>query len=238
MQQRQLVESANARFNLGDQNNNSLTGYQGGSSQTIAHFDSVQLRADLVESQIYLCNSHVLHMFTDNFDHETMEQFVNGVLSDEEVSGYVIHMDVLRLGFGAHFSVINDLNSYYVENMRLLARADLDLDFELFRRQLDRLNVFTSKSFVDNCRLGRNVFIEAGCRIGENCQLENCFIASNSHLAANVKLTNSIVWSGARIGPNSVVNACLLGFAVHLGANVKICENCVFGNEVQVNWEY
>lgn len=199
--------------------------------------NSIQLRSDLVESQIYLCNSHVLHMFTDNFDHENMEQFVNGVLSDEEVSGYVIHMDTLTLRFGSHFSLVTDLNSYYMESMRLLSRADLVIDFEHFRRQPDRLNVYTSKltlKFGDNCRLGRNVLIDAGCRIDENCELENCFIAANCHLASNVKLTNTVVWPNSRIGPNSHINACLIGFGARIGANVRICENCVLGNDVQV----
>lgn len=163
---------------------------------------------------------------------------MNGVLSDEEVSGYVIHMDTLKPHFGSHFSLISDLNSYYVENMRLLSRPDLTLDNELFRRQADRLNVYTSKKtlkFGDNCRLVRNVLIDSGCRIGENCELENCVIGANCQIGANVKLTNSIVWPNSRIGSNSVINACLIGFGVRIGSNVKICENCVFGSDVQVN---
>lgn len=230
------MESANARFNLSDINS-ATTGYQGGNSHTITHLTSVQLRSDLIESQIYVCNSHVLNMFTDNFDHQTMEQFVNGVLSDEEVSGYVIHMDELSLRFGCHFSLISDLNSYYLESMRLLARADLTLDFELFRRLPDQLNVYTSKStlkFGDNCRFGRNVFIDAGCEMGENCEIENCFIGSNCHIGSNVKITNTVVWPNSRIGSNSIVNACLIGFGVRVGSSVKICENCVLGNDVQV----
>lgn len=162
---------------------------------------------------------------------------MNGVLSDEEVSGHVIHMDTLKPHFGSHFSLIADLNSYYVESMRLLARADLTLDYELFRRQPDRLNVYTSKKtlkYGDNSRLVRNVFIDSGCRIGENCELENCFIAANCQIGANVKLSNSIVWPNSRIGPNSVINACLIGFGVRIGANVKMVENCVLGSDVQV----
>lgn len=65
IQQQLSVDSANARFNLAE-NNTSITGYQGGSSKTISHLTSVQMRSDLIESQIYLCNSHVLSMFTDS----------------------------------------------------------------------------------------------------------------------------------------------------------------------------
>lgn len=241
-QQKQAVESANARFNLSNQQqwlSASSTGYQGGNAHTISHLNSIQSRTDLVESQIYLCNAYVLHMFTDNFDHETMEQFIVGVLNDEEVSGYVVHVDALALKFGAHFSRIVDLNTYYYETMRLLTRADLTLaDLgELFRRQADKFNVYTSKSvlkFGDNCKIGRNVFVDAGARISENCELENCFIAANCHLGANVKLTNSVVWPNTRIGPKSVLNAVFVGFGVKIGRNVNVCENCVFGNDVQV----
>lgn len=235
------MESANARFNLAD-NNSAVTGYQGGNAQTITHLTSIQMRSDLLESQIYLCSSHVLNMFTDNFDHQTMEDFVRGVLSDEEVSGYVIHMDTMNMRFGSHFSLVADLNSYYVEMMRLLARgADLTLDLALFKRQRDRLNVYMSKQVLkigNNCRLERNVFIDAGCRIGEKCEIENCLIAANCQIGPNTKLTNSIVWPNTRIGPNCVINACLIGFNVRVGSNVKICENCILGNEVQVGFSF
>lgn len=231
------MESANARFNLAD-NNTAVTGYQGGNAQTITHLASIQMRSDLLESHIYLCNAHVLHMFTDSFDYQSMPDFVNGVLSDEEVSGSVIHMDTMKPRFGSHFSLIADLNTYYVEMMRVLARADLTLDYELFKRQPDRINVYVNKQALkvgNNCRLERNVFVDAGCRIGEKCELENCLIAANCHIGANTKLSNSIVWPNSRIGPNCVINACLIGFNVRVGANVKICENCILGNEVQVS---
>jgi translation initiation factor eIF-2B subunit epsilon len=126
------VDNANAKYKLQSNHDISLNaknGFQGGSHDQILHLKTVQQRNDLLESQIYLCSPYVLHLFTDNFDFETMVDFIKGVLVDEEVSGYTIYIDTFKLKFGAHFSLINNLNSYYYEIMRLLPRADLVLDY-------------------------------------------------------------------------------------------------------------
>ena len=137
------VDNANAKYKLHlnpDSSLNAKNGFQGGSHDQIIHLKTVQQRNDLLESQIYLCSPYVLHLFTDNFDFETMIDFVKGVLVDEEVSGYTIYIDMFKFKFGSNFSLINNLNSYYYEIMRLLSRTDLILDYNSktnYKRMLD-----------------------------------------------------------------------------------------------------
>ena len=227
----QAVDAANAKFKLQNQTllHRSLpaaSGYHGGNADTILHLKTVQQRNDLLETQIYLCNPYVLHIFTDNFDYDTMTDFVHGVLANEEVSGYTIYIDVFARKFGSHFSLVNDLNSYYLETMRLLQRDDVVLDFLAranYRRMLDRIHVYLGKTnvkFGNNTVFSRNVFVEANCRIGENCELINCYIGSNCVIGNNVKLANIIAWPNTRIGNGCIINSALIG------ANVRIGDNC------------
>jgi hypothetical protein len=116
-----LVDNANAKYTLqlnSDSSLNSKNGFQGGSPGEILHLKTVQQRNDLLEAQVYLCSPYVLHLFTDNFDFETMVDFVKGVLVDEEVSGYTMYIDEFKFKFGSHYSLVNSFNSYYLMIMR------------------------------------------------------------------------------------------------------------------------
>jgi hypothetical protein len=45
----------------------------------------IKIHEDLVDSQLYVCSPSVLHLFTDNFDYCSVEDFVHGILINEEV---------------------------------------------------------------------------------------------------------------------------------------------------------
>lgn len=234
------VQSANARFNLQSSALQATSGYQNGNFGTVGYLNSVQLRADLTETEIYFCSPHVLHLFTDNFDRDSMEEFIIGTLNDEEISGQTIQIDLVKVHHGHHFSLITDLNSYFNETMRLIQRTDLLLDFDNqpnYKRLDDRINVHVSKTSTKlgaMCKTDRNVFVESHCRIGTNCELTNCYLGANCVIGNNVKLTNSIVWPNCRVGDNCQINGCMLGYGVKVGNNVRLAENSLFGNECQI----
>lgn len=242
--QQQAVGNANAKLKYQltsdskiNESINAGKGLQGASTDLIQHLKTVQQRNDLLETQIYLCSPYVLHIFTDNFDFDSMDDFIRGVLVDEEVVGYTIYVDTFKKKFSSHFSMINNLNTYYYETMRLLQRTDLLFDYKQgaeYSRVRDKINVLinkNSKKFGDNLKLERNVFIASNCKIGEKCELVNCYLADNCVLGNNVKIANSIILSNTIIGNNSVINASLIGSNVRIGNTCNIIENSLFSNE-------
>ena len=46
---------------------------------------SVQLRYDLLDCHISICSPVVPQLFTENFDYQTRDHFVRGILVNEEV---------------------------------------------------------------------------------------------------------------------------------------------------------
>ena len=46
---------------------------------------SLSVRGDFQNCEIAICASHVPTIFTDNFDYQTYDDFIEGVLIDEEV---------------------------------------------------------------------------------------------------------------------------------------------------------
>jgi translation initiation factor eIF-2B subunit epsilon len=238
----EAVDKANAKLKLSNEMStlNATSGFQGDAFETLNQLKAIQQRTDLLETHIYLCNPYVLHGFTDNFDFVTMSDFVRGLLNEEEVSGYTVYIDMLKLYFGSHFSMIYDLNSYYYETMRILQRTDLILDFGTFcnyRKLLDKINVHISKTgthLASNSSCKRNVFIEANCKLGENTHLVNCYIGANCVIGKNVKLSNSIIWSNTRIGDGTQLNAAFLGSNVRVGSSCRFVENVLFSDDCHV----
>lgn len=242
--QQQAIDNANAKLKHQKSGAqlymNAAKGLQGDSIELITHLKTVTQRNDLFEAQIYLCSPYVLHIFTDNFDFQTMDGFIRGVLIDEEVSGYTMYVDVFKRKFRTHLSSIFNLNSYYLETMRLMQRADILLDFNqraMYNQMLDRINVYINKKsnkFGDNLKLERNVYIGSNCKIGDKCELVNCYLADNCILGNNVKISNSIIWSNTTIGDDSIINASIIGNNCRIGKNCKIIENTIFSNDCHV----
>lgn len=209
----------------------------------IQHLKTIQQRHDLIESGIYLCSPYVLHMFTDNFDYENMVDYVRGVLIEEEVAGYTCYIDILSKQFGSkrsHYSMISNVNTYYFEMMRLIKQIDLVLDVyerAAYTRLPDHTNVcinYSQTKIGSNVQFKRNCVVDAGCTIGNDCQLVNCYVGANCRLGNGVKLSNCIVWANTWIGDNSTLNGSLLGFNVRIGNDCSVCENCLFASDCHV----
>lgn len=208
--------------------------------ESIQHLKQIQHRNDLIDTQVYLCSPYVLHMFTDNFDYETMSDFVRGVLVEEEVAGYTVYIDIISKKFGSYFTTINNLNSYYFEVLNLIKRIDLILNATEranYDRVIDKCNSYINRNAVKlgkNVKIERNVLIDSNCKIGDGCELFNCLIGSNCTIGSGAKLSNCILWPNTHIGNNSILNASFLGYNVKIGNNCNLCENCLFTNDCLV----
>lgn len=58
----------------------------------------VTLRHNLKDTHIAICSAAVLPLFTDNFDFQTMDDFIRGLLINEEILGMTIYSDILKGG--------------------------------------------------------------------------------------------------------------------------------------------
>ena len=49
--------------------------------------NKAQIRFDLVDTHISICSPDVLPLFTDNFDYQTKEDFVCGIINNADILG-------------------------------------------------------------------------------------------------------------------------------------------------------
>lgn len=56
----------------------------------------VSLRHDLKDTRISICSSSVLPLFSDNFDFQTRDDFIRGLLMNEEILGNTIYCHLVK----------------------------------------------------------------------------------------------------------------------------------------------
>lgn len=57
---------------------------------------SVSLLYNVKDTHIAICSTSVLPLFSDNFDYQTKDDFVRGLLMDEEIMGSTLYCQVLK----------------------------------------------------------------------------------------------------------------------------------------------
>ena len=71
--------------------------------------ESAQIRHDFLDTQIFICSSDVLTLFADHFDHETMADFIDLVLSNTDSPKSSICYQLLE---GEYAAEVSNVSSY------------------------------------------------------------------------------------------------------------------------------
>ncbi|XP_017512867.2 translation initiation factor eIF2B subunit epsilon isoform X2 [Manis javanica] len=153
--------------------------------------DAVEIRYDLLDCHISICSPQVAQLFTDNFDYQTRDDFVRGLLVNEEILGNQIHMYVTTREYGAR-----------VSNLHMYAAVCADI----IRRWVYPLTPeanFTD-STVQSCTHSRhNIYRGSEVSLGHGSILEeNVLLGSGTVIGSNCSITNSVIGPGCHIGYN------------------------------------
>ncbi|XP_062260619.1 translation initiation factor eIF-2B subunit epsilon [Platichthys flesus] len=178
--------------------------------------DEFEIRHDLLDCHISICSPQVAELYTDNFDYQTRDDFVRGILVNEEILGNQIHMHVTKDGYGVR-----------VSNLFMYDSVSSDL----VRRWVYPLT--PEANFTDqegrSCTFSRhNVYRGSGVSLGQGSQMEeNVLIGCDTSIGANCHISNSIIGNNCTIGDNVVLNHAYLWNKVHIASNVEISQSVV-----------
>ncbi|KAM8901998.1 translation initiation factor eIF2B subunit epsilon isoform 2-T2 [Lycaon pictus] len=150
--------------------------------------DGVEIRYDLLDCHISICSPQVAQLFTDNFDYQTRDDFVRGLLVNEEILGNQIHMHVTTKEYGAR-----------VTNLHMYAAVCADV----IRRWVYPLTPeanFTD-STTQSCTHSRhNIYRGPEVSLGHGSILEeNVLLGSGTVIGSNCYITNSVIGPGCHI---------------------------------------
>ncbi|XP_023653972.1 translation initiation factor eIF2B subunit epsilon [Paramormyrops kingsleyae] len=202
--------------------------------------DEFEIRYDLLDCHISICSPQVAELFTDNFDYQTRNDFVRGILVNEEILGNQIHLHVTADGYGAR---VSNLQMYDAVSSDMVRRWIYPLTPEAnFTDQEgqvcthSRHNVYrgVGVSLGHGSQMEENVLIGCDTNIGANCHISNSVIGNNCIIGDNVILDRAYVWNGVRIASNSQIRQSVLCDNVEVKERVILHHQCVLAYNVVV----
>ncbi|XP_069753644.1 translation initiation factor eIF2B subunit epsilon [Narcine bancroftii] len=202
--------------------------------------DEIEIRHDLLDCHISICSPQVAELFTDNFDYQTRDDFVRGILVNEEILGNQIHMHVTTDEYGVRVSnllvyeaVCSDVVRRWVYPLTPeMNFSDDDKGFSVHLRH----NVYRGSevSLGQGSVVEENVVIGRGTVIGRNCFITDATIGHNCVIGDNVKLDQAYIWNDVSIGHGVEICRSFVCSKVEIKPGVKLNVRCVLGFNVIV----
>lgn len=202
--------------------------------------DEFEVRYDLLDCHISICSPQVAELFTDNFDYQTRDDFVRGILVNEEILGNQIHMHVTKDGYGVR---VSNLLMYDSVSSDLVRRWVYPLTPEAnFTDQEERCctysrhNVYRGSgvSLGHGSQMEENVLIGSETSIGANCHISNSVIGNNCTIGDNVVLDHAYIWNNVHIASNVTIIQSVLCDRVIVKEGVKLNKQCVLAYNVVI----
>jgi len=181
----------------------------------------VDIHYNLSFTHVALCSPQVAPLFTDNFDYQTLDDFVKGVLINEDIMGDKINGAVIREGYSCR---VNDLHMYNAISLDLLGRWTYPITVDNTSCPLGRNNVYIHNDVIveKDCTLKTKVLVGKGTTIGEKTHITQSTIGANCKIGKNVTITNSYIWDNTVIGDDCYIVQSI------------ICENCQINRNVKM----
>ncbi|XP_044145628.1 translation initiation factor eIF-2B subunit epsilon [Bufo gargarizans] len=206
--------------------------------QSKAH--EMELRHDLLDCHISICSPQVAELFTDNFDYQTRDDFVRGLLVNEEILGNQIHLYVTQEEYGAR---VSNLSMYEAVTSDILCRWLYPITPETnFTDQEEQSYTHSRHNIYRGSEVSRghgsvlreNVLIGSNTTIGSKCSISNTSIGKNCRIGDGVVLENVYIWDDVRIEDDVTIRKSVVCNNVIVKKRVRINEHCVLTSKVIV----
>ncbi|KAM9844732.1 translation initiation factor eIF2B subunit epsilon [Aulostomus maculatus] len=202
--------------------------------------DEFEIRHDLLDCHISVCSPQVAELFTDNFDYQTRDDFVRGILVNEEILGNQIHMHVTKDGYGVRVcnllmydSVSSDLMKRWV--YPLTPEANFT-DQEGQSCTYSRHNVYRGSgvSLGLGSQMEENVLIGCDTSIGADCCISNSVIGNKCTIGDKVTLDHAYIWNDVHIASNVVIRQSVVCDKAEVKEGVTLNKQCVLAYNVVI----
>lgn len=203
----------------------------------------VSIRHDLMDPLIAVCAPSVLPLFADNFDFESRDDFVQGLLMNEELlasSIYVTELETEEYAARVHnwqtfqlvssdvinrwaYPLVPDMGVSCLYQNYIFYRNNIyrSSDLQLARGAVLKENVVVQKQCViDDGSVLSNSVVGRNCTIGKNCTIDQAYIFDNVTIQDNCTLKHCVIGGGATISSGNNIQAGAV-----IGGNVFLADN-------------
>ncbi|KAI4462592.1 translation initiation factor eif-2b subunit epsilon [Holotrichia oblita] len=187
----------------------------------------VSIHHNLKDTHIAICSPSVLPLFSDNFDFQTRDDFIKGLLINEEILGSTVYWHLIK--GNQHGGAITNWRMYQALSQELANHWFYPIipDVKKYSGCFGRdATVGHNCSISESSNISKSI-IGNNVAIGKNVTLENAYIMSD------VKIYNDCIISNSIIGPKSILKSgCKVTFGSVVGANVELNKECFIENSL------
>lgn len=152
----------------------------------------MELRSDLIDTEVAICSKEILDHFNDNFDKNSLKDgFINWLYESEIIEDRVRAYEVKQQG--AYMARIGDLRLYGQVTHDILSRkvypfaidtaaidSNQDYEFNFPNTYIDKTASYSiSCRIYSQCAIGRDACIDSGSMISSSVIGSNCKIGKN-----------------------------------------------------------
>ena len=191
----------------------------------------IEINTCFIDTHVYLCSPSVLPLFADNFDFQTMEDFIRGVLMNEEILNSRIYWQQLNsddyslpiVSWNAYHTLTRDILNRHSYPLTPNAIPFLKTFIYMPRSTYKHRNATLAKGcrleedsvLCQNSTLGNDTSVTRSvighnCLVGCNVTIKNSYILTNTKIENNCIITNSVVFPNCIIKEGAKINRCIL----------------------------
>lgn len=201
---------------------------------------AVNILHNLKDTHIAICSASVLPLFTDNFDFQTRDDFVRGLLINEEILGSTIYWHLIK---GSQYgAAVTNWRMYQTVSRDILHRwlypLVPDMGISTQQRNYVHLknNIYRHKNvqLAKSSNLIEDVIIGSGSSVSENTQITRSVIGKYVKIGKNVHIEDAFIFSNTTIGDNCTIKHSVIGSHCILESGCKVTCASIFGKGVHL----
>ncbi|XP_015791646.1 translation initiation factor eIF-2B subunit epsilon [Tetranychus urticae] len=193
----------------------------------------VEVHFDLQDTHISICSLSVLSLFADNFDYQTRDDFIKGIMGQEEILGNTIYAKILDSPYYAARAV--SPIAYDAISRDILQRwtypnvPDLLMNYAYLRNHIYKEGI---SNITAGSILSRNIAIGDKTEIGANVEIHYSVLGSNVRIGNNVRIEGAYIWDNVIIEDNCTIKTSIIGKNVIIKASTNINNGCLIADNV------
>lgn len=196
----------------------------------------VEIHHDLMDPQISICSPTALPLFSDNFDYETRDQFIRGLVMNQELQAASIY--VAQLPNEQYAAKVSDWMAYDMISQDIINRWVYPLVPDMGICQLKQQYLFLKNNIYRNstvkterkCVLKNDTVLHENCIIAESV-ISGSVLGKNCEIGKNCTIENSYIFDNVIIEDDCVIKNSIVGSNVKIHSGCTINEGSVIGND-------
>lgn len=196
----------------------------------------VDLHYDLLDCHVSICSPIIPQLFSDNFDYQTRDHFIRGILVNEEILGNHIYTHIISDQYAAR---VCNLHTYDAISKDVMHRWVYPLVPDIAPTDespysYGRHNIYLNSgvTLARGCILEHDVAVAGGTRIGADTFIANSVIGPNCVIGDNCHIEGSYLWSNVTVCKGSRVVSSIVADRVEIKSNVIVEPGCIISFEV------